>query len=166
MSGSVRDPALKLVPWTEVEKLASRLRARGTLLVSTNGCFDLLHLGHLGALRDARLLGNCLWVGINSDRSVRRLKGTSRPIQTENTRAMQLAALEAVDYVTVFDHDTPEEWLAKIKPLVHVKGGDYDPSQLPEKKIVEQAGGKVVCVPLTPGYSTTDLISRIKTSSR
>ena len=178
----------KLIAFSAAQTHAATLRSQGRALVTTNGCFDLLHLGHLNYLASARELGDVLWIAINSDASVRRNKADapgerpilpeceraevlaalrpSRPIQDERTRAMQLAALEAVDFVTVFDEATPEAFLALVKPAVHVKGGDYRPEDLPEAKVVQAAGGRVQCLAFTPGCSTTDLIERIKTSSQ
>jgi rfaE bifunctional protein nucleotidyltransferase chain/domain len=162
----MRNAADKIVPFEKSAALAASLKKSGKTLISTNGCFDLLHLGHLQYLASARALGDLLWIGLNSDASVKRSKGPSRPLQDEKVRALQLAALEAVDYVTVFGEDTPENWLAGLAPSIHVKGGDYRPEDLPEAKVVQAAGGKVLCLAFTPGYSTTDLIERIKTSSR
>ena len=160
----MRNAADKLIPFDQARVLAVSLKHAGRRLISTNGCFDLLHLGHLNYLAQARQLGDCLWVGLNADASVRRHKGPSRPIQDQQTRALQLAALEAVDYVTLFEQDTPEDWLGLVQPTVHVKGGDYRPQDLPEGKVVIAGGGSVQCLPFTPGFSTTDLVARIKAS--
>lgn len=158
----MRNPTEKIISWTRAETLAFDLRNQKTKIVTTNGCFDILHLGHLNMLKDARLLGDRLWVGLNSDASVRGLKGSGRPIQDQHTRALQLAALEAVDYVTVFEQSNPEAFLAKVRPAIHVKGGDYKAQDLPERKVVEQAGGEVICLPFTEGFSTTALIEKLK----
>jgi D-glycero-beta-D-manno-heptose 1-phosphate adenylyltransferase len=158
----MRNPESKIIPLAELEALSERLRRSGQRIVTTNGCFDLLHWGHLAYLRDARSLGDCLICGLNSDASVKRLKGVERPLVAENYRALQLASLEAVDYVTIFGETTPEKFLANVKPSVHVKGGDYRPEDLPERKVVEASGGKVVCVSLIPGFSTTALIAKLK----
>jgi len=152
----------KIIEFDRVSESAERLRDRGISLVTTNGCFDLIHLGHLSYLEQARSLGQCLWVGINSDESVRALKGKTRPLNPQSVRCQQLAALCFVDYVTVFNERTPEAWLSLVQPQVHVKGGDYDVDDLPEKKIVESAGGKVVCLSFLPGYSTTNMIHQMK----
>ena len=152
----------KVVDAKEIEKICSDLKNKGKILVSTNGCFDILHWGHINYLEKARALGDVLICAVNSDASVRKLKGPSRPIHDENTRARQVAGLESVDWVVVFDHDTPNEILKLIKPSLHVKGGDYDPNQLPEKKVVEQYGGKVRCLPLVEGFSTTGILERSK----
>lgn len=161
----MRDPLQKLIPFSEAAFHARQLHSDSARIVSTNGCFDLLHLGHLNTLREARGLGSCLWIGLNSDASVRRLKGLGRPLNDEKTRALQLAALEAVDFITVFDDATPQKWLELVRPAVHVKGGDYRPADLPERAVVEAGGGTVACLPFTDGYSTTSLIERIRTFS-
>ena len=160
---SMRKFENKLVSIADLKSLCEDLKQKNKKIISTNGCFDLLHLGHLEYLEKARELGDVLICAINSDASVQRLKGPQRPIQTEGTRAKQLAALESVDYVVIFQEDTPSEVLLKIHPDIHVKGGDYSPDELPEKTVVEAGGGRVLCVPLTPGFSTTELIRKIKT---
>ena len=125
--------------------------------VTTNGVFDILHLGHLKLLHEARAKGDFLWVGINSDASVKAFKGQSRPINDELTRARQLASLDCVNYVTIFNESTPNEWLRKINPTVHVKGGDYVKEELPEYQVVKN----IMIVPTLEGYSTTNLINKI-----
>lgn len=142
--------------------MADELRAQGKKIVTTNGCFDLLHVGHLQYLGQARELGDRLWVGLNSDRSVRALKGPKRPIQDERTRMLQMAALEAVDYITLFETLTPEEFLQRVRPAIHVKGGDYRPEDLPESQVVKNGGGKIECLPFAEGFSTTSLIEKIQ----
>lgn len=131
----------------------------------TNGCFDILHIGHVRYLQDARALGDMLVIGVNSDSSVRKLKGPERPVVREHERVEILAALECVDYVTVFSEDTPIELILAIKPSVHVKGGDYRPEDLPEAPIVESIGGRVEIVSFTSteteGLSTSNLIGKI-----
>lgn len=151
----------KIIPFEKVSDLSIRLRSTGKRIISTNGCFDILHLGHIQYLNQARLLGDVLIVGLNADASVKQIKGDSRPIQNEKTRTLQLAALEAVDYVVVFIEKTPESLLEKLRPYLHVKGGDYDPATLPEKAIVEKFGGTVKCLPLIEGHSTTQLIRKL-----
>lgn len=153
----------KIVTIDNISKLSDKLRASGNKIVTTNGCFDILHLGHITYLIEAKNLGDILIVGINSDRSVEKLKGPNRPLQPELIRAKQIAGLESVDYVTIFPDDTPINLLGLIKPNVHVKGGDYLPEKLPEKQIVESCGGKVICVSMMTGFSTTDLIEKIRT---
>ena len=135
---------------------------RNRRVVFTNGCFDLLHPGHIRCLEQARALGDLLIVAINSDASVRRMKGAERPVMPEGERAEVLAALAAVDYVTVFEEDTPREIIARLVPDVLVKGGDWGPDQIVGRAEVETAGGRVVSIPLEQGYSTTSLLERIK----
>ncbi len=131
-------------------------------MVFTNGCFDLLHPGHVSYLRAARSLGDALVVGLNSDASVGRLKGPLRPIVPEKDRAIMLAALKFVDAVVVFDEDTPERLMRELKPAVYVKGGDYRIEDLPEAEVAAQVGAEVRILPFKPGYSTTALIEKIK----
>ncbi|HEY3266496.1 MAG TPA: D-glycero-beta-D-manno-heptose 1-phosphate adenylyltransferase [Armatimonadota bacterium] len=145
------------------EELARRLTAEraGRTVVFTNGCFDILHVGHIRALEAARALGDILVVGVNSDDSVRRLKGDARPIVPEAERAEMLAALKPVDFTVIFHEDTPVETIAALKPDVHVKSGDYNADSLPETPIVRSYGGRVEIVPFVHGFSTTDLIGTI-----
>jgi D-beta-D-heptose 7-phosphate kinase/D-beta-D-heptose 1-phosphate adenosyltransferase len=145
------------------ELIAIRRDARkgGLTVVFTNGCFDLIHPGHIDLLEKAASLGDLLVVGLNTDRSVTALKGPCRPAIPEGDRARVLAALEMVDYVCLFDEDTPAELIAALVPDVLVKGGDYGPDQIVGRETVEGAGGRVELVPLTAGYSTTDLIDGI-----
>lgn len=152
----------KVVKRGELEQLSEQLRRAGKTVVTTNGCFDILHVGHIRILQQARALGDVLIIGINSDASVRKLKGDSRPINNEDDRAELLAALSAVDYVTVFGEDTPVEFLKLVKPDVHVKGADYKPEQLAETPIVESFGGRVEILSLVPGRSTSNVVSRIQ----
>lgn len=154
----------KIIPRTEISKICEQLRSTGKTIVTTNGCFDLLHLGHISYLIEAKKLGDVLIVGINSDSSVRRLKGAGRPLQSEAVRLKQIAALESVDFVTMFDEDTPENLLGLVKPNFHTKGGDYNPENLPEKQVVEKNKGKIVCLSMIDGFSTTRLIQQIKLS--
>jgi D-beta-D-heptose 7-phosphate kinase/D-beta-D-heptose 1-phosphate adenosyltransferase len=129
-------------------------------LVFTNGCFDIMHRGHVQLLVQARELGDRLLVGLNSDDSTRRLKGSGRPLQPEIDRAACLAALECVDAVVVFDEDTPSDLIAALQPEIMVKGGDYTPEGLPERDVVEASGGKIVVLPYIEGISTTELLER------
>lgn len=133
-------------------------------IVFTNGCFDILHVGHLRTLLAARKEGDALIVGLNSDDSVRRLKGETRPINPQQERAVLLAALECVDAVVIFDEDTPSRLIEALQPDIHVKGGDYREEDLPEAKIVHSYGGKIVLASLLPGHSTTDII--VKTQNK
>ena len=132
----------------------------------TNGCFDLLHPGHLRCLEQARALGDVLVVAINSDASVRELKGDGRPILPQEERAEILAALAAVDYVTIFDAPTPRELIARVLPAVLVKGGDWGADEIVGREEVESAGGRVVSIALEPGYSTTAILERARQTPR
>jgi rfaE bifunctional protein nucleotidyltransferase chain/domain len=136
-------------------------RAKGGRVVATGGCFDVLHAGHVASLRSARALGGCLIVCLNSDVSVRRLKGQSRPLVSELDRAEVLGALSFVDAVVIFDEDTPEAVLRELRPDVFVKGGDYEIAELPEARLVRSWGGEAVLVPYVAGYSTTRLIEEM-----
>lgn len=137
-------------------------KRNGRRVVFTNGCFDLLHPGHLSILEQARALGDLLIVGINSDSSVRRNKGAGRPVLPELERAEILAALECVDGVLIFDEPTPREVIAGLLPDVLVKGGDWPADQIVGREEVEAAGGRVVLVPVLPGYSTTEILRKIR----
>jgi D-beta-D-heptose 7-phosphate kinase/D-beta-D-heptose 1-phosphate adenosyltransferase len=145
----------------ELIRERERLRHAGRVVVFTNGCFDLLHPGHVRYLGQARALGDQLIVALNSDRSVRALKGEGRPILSERERAEVIAALAAVDYVTVFDEETPRELIAALLPDVLVKGGDWPIAQIVGREEVEAAGGKVLSLAYLEGASTTDIIDRI-----
>ncbi len=140
------------------ERVIARVRARGGTVVATGGCFDLLHAGHVGTLRAARSLGDCLIVCLNSDASVRRIKGSDRPLVPEEDRVAVLRALECVDAVVLFDEETPEAILARLRPDVFAKGGDYALSELAEAKLLERWGGRAVILPYVAGRSTTRLI--------
>ncbi len=144
---------------------ALRRRAAARVLrqtfVFTNGCFDVLHPGHVALVKAARALGHSLMVGVNSDRSVRALKGEGRPVQDEAARAIVLSALADVSSVIVFDEETPLELIRALLPDVLVKGGDYTPEQVVGREIVEKAGGRVVIVPLVPGQSSSTILSRL-----
>ena len=156
-----RDPAAKVLTRTGLLQRFGRPRTHR--VVFTNGCFDLLHPGHVTCLEQARSLGDALVVGVNTDASVRRLaKGPGRPITPEADRAFLVAALESVDAVTLFDEDTPLELISRLLPDVLVKGGDYAPHQVVGREVVEGAGGRVVILPLLEGYSTTTLLRRLK----
>ena len=140
----------------------TRLRSAGLRLVFTNGVFDLLHVGHSRYLAQARALGDALVVAINSDRSVRELKGPDRPVTNEGERAEILAALRQVDYVTIFDEVTPRSLIAKLLPDVLVKGGDYQLHEIHGREEVEAAGGRVISLPYVQGSSTTAVIERMR----
>ncbi len=133
----------------------------GGKVVFTNGCFDIIHPGHVDYLERARSMGACLVVGLNSDASVRRLKGALRPVNDQQSRARVLAALACVDFVIVFDEDTPLELIKKVRPDVLVKGGDWSVERIVGRDVVETAGGTVCSIPLLDGYSTTGIVDRI-----
>ena len=137
-------------------------RPRDRKMVFTNGCFDLLHRGHVEYLAQARALGDVLVVALNSDASVRRLKEAGRPLVVEADRAAVLAGLRSVDAVTLFDEDTPLELISALLPDVLVKGGDYDLDGIVGRDVVEKAGGDVRVLPFVEGYSTTDILTRLK----
>jgi rfaE bifunctional protein nucleotidyltransferase chain/domain len=162
----VRHAIPKLLDRQEAPSVMAAHRAAGRRIVFTNGCFDLLHVGHARYLRQARSLGDRLVVGVNTDASVRRLKGEGRPLVPGAERAELLAALDCVDHVVLFDEDTPEALIEEVCPSVHVKGGDYTPEQLPEAPLVRRLGGEVVILPFTPGRSTTALIHQIDGRTR
>lgn len=146
-----------------LEEVAARYRRpRGGALVFTNGCFDLLHGGHLEILEAARAMGDWLVVGINNDSSVARLKGPGRPLLPEEDRARLVAGMECVDAVILFGEDTPMRLISSLLPDVLVKGGDYRPHEVVGKEVVERFGGRVEIVPLVPGRSTTFLVERIR----
>ncbi len=146
----------------ELRRVRERLRAEGRRLVFTNGCFDILHVGHVRYLQAARALGDALLVAINSDRSVRALKGEGRPIVGAEERAEMLAALGAVDFVTVFDEDSPRALISELLPDVLVKGGDYRLDEIHGREEVEAAGGRVLSLRFIEGASTTGIIERIR----
>ena len=146
----------------ELKQRLEALKRDRKRVVFTNGCFDILHPGHIRMLEKARSLGDALVVGINSDPSVQEIKGSQRPLIPQDERAELLAALAAVDFVTVFDEATPRELIAEILPAVLVKGSDWDPDEIVGRAEVEAAGGEVVSISLEPGYSTTKLIERIR----
>ena len=157
--------SLKLVAFVALRDLGRSLRQAGRIISWTNGCFDLLHLGHVRSLQAARALGDVLVVGVNADAIVRRLKGPGRPILSAEYRAEMLAALECVSYVTIFAEPTPEACLHALQPHVHCKGADYAPPHgkpIPEAPLVASYGGRIEFLPLLPGLSTTDLVRRIR----
>jgi rfaE bifunctional protein nucleotidyltransferase chain/domain len=152
----------KIVLQEELIQLTQREKRDGRRVVFTNGCFDWLHPGHVRCLAEARALGDMLVVAINSDRSVRGNKGPERPFIPEQDRAEVLAALASVDYVTIFDEPTPRELISRVLPSVLVKGADWALDQVAGREEVEAAGGQVILVRLAPGYSTTNLVQRIR----
>ena len=150
-----------LIDRNDAAKFCDELRSRGKKIVFTNGCFDILHAGHVRYLTAAKTFGDVLIVGLNSDESVRRLKGNSRPINSQLDRAEVLSGLKAVDYVIIFGEQTAEALIGQVKPNVYVKGGDYTLDTLPEAKIVQQFGGRVEFVNLVAGHSTTNIVEKI-----
>ena len=160
----MRTPADKIVDWEQLLARRKRWREEGKVVVWTNGCFDLIHVGHIRSLQAARSLGDVLVVGINSDTSVKSLKGESRPLVPAVERTEVLSSLECVDHVVVFDESTPTSALSRLKPEIHCKGADYAPPDgkpVPEREVVESYGGRVEFLPLTGSLSTTSLVRRI-----
>lgn len=151
----------KIIPIEAIPKLRIQLGSRK--VITTNGCFDLIHEGHLSYLQKARELGDVLIVGVNSDSSVKQLgKGVERPIFPELTRAKQVAALEFVDYVTLFEESTPVEFIRKAHPDIHVKGGDYSGKRLPEEDVLEEIKAELKLIPMVDGVSTTNIFQKIR----
>jgi rfaE bifunctional protein nucleotidyltransferase chain/domain len=151
-----------IVALDEAARLVEALRAQHKAVVFTNGVFDLLHPGHVRYLADARRQGDALVVGVNSDRSVRAIKGPGRPIFPEQERAEVLAALACVDAVCIFDEETPRAIIARLQPDVLVKGADWPADEIVGRDVVEARGGRVVRIPLAEGYSTTGIVERIR----
>ena len=145
-----------------IGNVVTTLKAEGKKIVFTNGCFDILHVGHVRYLKEAKALGDILILGLNSDCSVKSLKGSNRPINNESDRAEVLSALKAIDYVVIFDEKTAENIVGEIKPDIYAKGGDYSIDTLPEAKIVAEHGGKTVLLQLVDGKSSTNIINRCK----
>ena len=165
-TGSNRPVVHKLLDRAELRDTVEQAKSAGGIVVFTNGCFDILHVGHVRYLQHARMLGDTLVVGVNSDDSVRVLKGPGRPVVPENERVEILAALECVDYVTVFSEPTATDLILAIKPDIHVKGGDYTEDDVPEAEAVRGVGGRVEILEYssteTDGWSTSNLIGRIR----
>ena len=151
---------MSLISFNDINQFLTTYRRENFKLVFTNGCFDLLHKGHLDLLSNAAGFGDKLFVGLNSDKSVKKLKGDSRPIQNEKTRAQKLLELKYVNHVIIFEHLTPQKLIHAISPDVLVKGGDYKKSEIVGAKHVISNGGVVKIVPLTPGFSTTSIIEK------
>jgi rfaE bifunctional protein nucleotidyltransferase chain/domain len=153
----------KIIPFASVAAWRAQMRTAGKQLVVTNGCFDILHAGHVTYLAAARALGDALLVGLNSDASVRVLKGAGRPVNSEPDRATVLAALAAVDGVCLFEEVDALRLLAEVKPDIYAKGGDYtlDTINQPERRLIESAGGKVVILPGVPGRSTSNVLAKL-----
>ena len=144
----------------ELSRLLSRLRSEGKKIVFTNGCFDILHAGHVDYLSKARRLGDVLVIGLNSDSSVKRIKGEDRPINKESDRAKVLASLYFVDYITSFDEATPENLIKKVRPDILVKGGDWKIADIVGSSFVKSYGGKIRRIPFVKGHSTTSIIEK------
>jgi rfaE bifunctional protein nucleotidyltransferase chain/domain len=153
----------KIIAWDDLPAWRNQMRARGKKLVVTNGCFDILHLGHVTYLENAPNFGDALLIGVNSDRAVSGLKGPGRPVNSETDRQAVLAALQSVDGVCLFTDTAATKFLAAAQPDIYVKGGDYTLETLnqDERRAVESAGGKIVLVPFVPGKSTTGLLEKI-----
>ena len=151
----------KIKTLEELKKIVKELKKQNKIIVTTNGVFDILHLGHIKYLQEAKKLGDVLIIAINSDSSVKQIKGPERPINNQQSRAEVLAALSFVDYIVTFNETDPVNILSELKPDIHVKGGDYNINQIIEKGIVEKNNGKIILIPEIKGYSTTDLINKI-----
>jgi rfaE bifunctional protein nucleotidyltransferase chain/domain len=153
----------KMISWESLPQWRAAMRASGKKVVVTNGCFDLLHLGHVSYLEQARNEGDLLLVGVNGDASVRELKGPERPLNSESDRAAVIAALESVAAVCIFAEKTATRFLSRAQPDIYVKGGDYTLETLnqDERRTVEQSGGRIVILPLVSGKSTTSLLEKI-----
>jgi len=156
----------KIESLDNLKNIVQELKKKNKSIVTTNGIFDILHIGHIRYLKQAKKLGDVLIIALNSDSSTKKIKGPKRPLNNEKDRAEALAALECVDYIAIFNEENPIKTLEKIKPNIHVKGGDYKMDQIIEKSIVEKNKGKVVLIPEVRGYSTTDLINRIVESHK
>jgi rfaE bifunctional protein nucleotidyltransferase chain/domain len=151
----------KLVAESKVERIIEEAKKHRKKVVFTNGCFDILHAGHVDYLKKAKALGDILVIGLNSDESVRKIKDPKRPINNEFWRAKVLSALECVDYIVIFNEKTPERLVEKLKPDIYVKGGDWKLSKLPEKKIVEKYGGEVVLIDIVEDISTSKIVEKV-----
>ncbi len=152
----------RIIPIDTLDTDIKTLHDSGKRIISTNGCFDILHPGHIDYLKRAKTLGDVLIVGLNSDVSVQKLKGPSRPINDEVSRSILMSHLIMVDYVVVFNEQTPLEFIKKVRPHIHVKGGDYKKEDLPEYPIVTSLGGTIEILPFIPGYSSTSIIQKIQ----
>lgn len=155
---------MKLIERNSLSQLSRTLKAAGKTIVFTNGCFDILHAGHVRYLNAAKELGNYLIVGLNSDESVRKLKGSERPVNCQEDRAEVLAALAATDYVVIFNEQTAQSLVEEIQPDIYVKGGDYCIEELPEAASVHATGGKVILLPEVKGRSSSNIIKKITNS--
>jgi rfaE bifunctional protein nucleotidyltransferase chain/domain len=151
----------KVISLKKIVKIRKELKKEGKKVVFTNGCFDILHKGHVHLLKRAKKLGDILIVGLNSDSSVKRIKGEKRPIFSVRDRAFVLSSIDVVDYIVIFNEDTPLKVIKAIEPDVLVKGADWDKNSIVGREIVESLGGKVVRIPLLKGFSTTSVIEKI-----
>ena len=151
-----------LIKRENLDDLLKKLRSENKTIVTTNGCFDILHVGHVRYLEKAKSFGDVLIVALNSDKSVKSIKGESRPINNENDRAEVLSGLRSVDYVVLFDEDSPIDLLLQIKPDVHTKGADYTIESLPEAKGIMEAGGRIEFISFVEGKSTTSIIEKMR----
>jgi len=165
MNAGIRELEKKVIDRARAARIGDDMRSSGRTLVFTNGCFDLIHPGHIDLLIRARSLGDALMVGLNTDASVRRLKGPGRPILDEGSRSQMLAALEVVNWVILFDEDTPIDLIREVGPMILAKGGDYTPDTVVGKDIVEGVGGKVVIIPITMQFSTSAIMEKIHPKS-
>ncbi len=152
----------KVIQREKIEELLKLLRSQNKVIVATNGCFDILHVGHVRYLKKSKSFGDVLIVGLNSDKSVRSIKGEGRPINSEQDRAEVLCALESVDYVVLFDEDSPKDLLEVIKPNIYTKGADYTLKTLPEADVILRNNGWVEFIDFVEGKSTTKIIDKIK----
>ena len=158
----------KLLDMKELARRSREMRAAGKTLVATNGCFDLLHVGHVRYLKKARALGDALIVGLNGDESVRKLKGANRPVSGELDRAEVLRALECIDFVVIFSEERATKFLEAAAPAIYAKGGDYTRESLDpeERAVLEKLGSKIEIIPFEDGYSTSDLIGKLRKRSK
>ena len=162
MSKKLNKLKAKILKIKDLSQIIKQWRLNGDKIVFTNGCFDLIHLGHLEILARSADLGDKLIVGINSDMSIKKIKGNSRPIIEEDSRAKQLAAIEFIDAVILFNEDTPYDLINILKPDVLTKGGDYKKNDIVGNQLINKEQGEVVIIPLTQGYSTTSILEKIK----
>lgn len=152
----------KVIKFEKISEITEKLKKENKKIVLTNGCFDIIHIGHARYLQEAKKLGDYLVVGINSDASVKQLKGPSRPLNNENDRAELMGYFEFVDFVVIFSDKTADNLILQVKPDIYAKGGDYTKESLPEAKTIEQIGSDVAFINFVEGYSTTKIIEKMK----
>jgi len=157
---------MNLINWNEITDLVKKLRNQDKTIVFTNGCFDIIHAGHVQYLQEAKALGDILVIGLNSDASVKRLKGAERPVNDQNDRAIVLSAIKSVDYVVIFKEDTPYDIIKQIKPDILVKGGDWPEDEIVGHDIVKANGGIVKSLSFRPGNSSTSIIEKMKNNGK